>query len=50
MENWGLLLFDEARFLVNEVGTPFFVLCSRGGRFWSAWLISGASGMSAQWL
>ena len=22
MENWGLLLFDEARFLVNEVRKP----------------------------
>ncbi len=21
MENWGLLLFDEARFLVNKVGS-----------------------------
>ena len=32
MENWGLLLFDETRFLWNEASSPFRV--SRGVR-WS---------------
>lgn len=33
MENWGLLLFDETRFLVNEVrgGVGWVALIGRGG-------------------